>query len=51
MDAVKEAYGYITDGINCLMCYERLPENCHRSLAAQTIKDYVDKDLIIKHIL
>jgi len=29
MEAVKEAYGYITDGTNCLMCYERLPENCH----------------------
>ncbi len=50
MEAVKEVYQYISDGINCIMCFERFPEKCHRSTIANKIKEYDSNGLKIKHI-
>ncbi len=48
--AVKEAYDYVRSGINCVMCFERLPDKCHRSIAAIAIREYDNNGLKIKHI-
>jgi len=50
LDGVRELHQYITDGINCLMCFERSHEECHRSVVAIKIKDYTRKGLTITHI-
>ena len=50
MDAIKEVYQYISDGINCIMCFERTPEKCHRSAVADKINEYSEYGLTIKHI-
>jgi uncharacterized protein (DUF488 family) len=49
-NAVVEAYRYIQDGMNCLMCFERNPEKCHRTAAAQKISEYAGNGLKIFHI-
>lgn len=49
-EAIAEAHGYVRDGINCLMCFERLPEKCHRIVVAQKIKEYDGNGLKISHI-
>lgn len=50
MDAVTEIHSYIKDGINCLMCFERLPNKCHRLAVVNKIKEYDGNGLKIKHI-
>lgn len=50
MEVVKEVYEYLSDGINCFMCFERSPEKCHRSAVANKIKEYDGNGLQIKHI-
>lgn len=47
---IKELYKFISDGINCIMCFERLPEKCHRTTVADRIKEYDGNGLKIKHI-
>jgi uncharacterized protein (DUF488 family) len=49
-DAIEEVYQYICEGVNCIMCFERLPEKCHRSMVAKKIKEYDGNGLTIKHI-
>lgn len=49
-EAIVKAYGYVADGINCLMCFERLANKCHRSAVAWKIKEYDCNGLIISHI-
>jgi uncharacterized protein (DUF488 family) len=50
MEALKEVYNFISDGINCIMCFERFPEKCHRTAVADKIKEYDGNGLKIKHI-
>jgi uncharacterized protein (DUF488 family) len=50
MDAVAEIHGFIISGVNCLMCFERLPNKCHRSAVVNKIKEYDGNGLKIKHI-
>ena len=50
MDVVGEVYQHLSEGINCLMCFERMPEQCHRSCVATKIKEYDGNGLLIKHI-
>lgn len=50
MGVVKEVYEFLSDGINCFMCFERSPEKCHRSAVANKIKEYDGNGLQIKHI-
>lgn len=49
-DAIVEVYRYIADGVNCIMCFERLSEKCHRSIVAEKIKEYDNNGLKITHI-
>ena len=50
MEVIKYVYQFITNGINCIMCFERFPEKCHRSAVANKIIEYDGKGLKIKHI-
>jgi len=50
IDTIKELYQYISDGINCIMCFERFPEKCHRSVITDKIQEYDGNRLKIKHI-
>lgn len=45
-----EAFGYLQDGPACLMCFERFPDKCHRSVVAQKIKEHDGNGLKISHI-
>lgn len=49
-DAISKAYQYVKDGITCLMCFEKVPEYCHRSTVANKIKEYDGNGLIITHV-
>ncbi len=48
--SLLEAYEYLQDGLACLMCFERMPERCHRSVVAQKIKEHDGNGLTISHI-
>lgn len=50
IEIIEELYENILDGISCIMCVERLPEQCHRSLIADRIKEYDGNRIKIKHI-
>lgn len=50
MEVIKEVYQFISDGINCIMCFERFPDKCHRSVVADRIKEYDGNGLKITHI-
>lgn len=50
MEVIEEVYAYLSDGINCLMCFERMPEQCHRSCVAKKIKERDGNGLLIKDI-
>ncbi len=50
MEVIKEVYKFISDGINCIMCFERFHDKCHRSAVADKIKEYDGNGLKIKHI-
>lgn len=50
MELVKEVYEYISNGTNCIMCFERSYEKCHRFAVANKIKEYGGNGLKIKHI-
>jgi uncharacterized protein (DUF488 family) len=50
MQAIKKVYQFISDGVNCIMCFERLPDKCHRTVVANKIKEYDGNGLKIKHI-
>ncbi|HBC45449.1 MAG TPA: DUF488 domain-containing protein [candidate division Zixibacteria bacterium] len=50
MEAVEEVYEYISDGINCIMCFEQSYMKCHRLAVANKIKEYDGNGLKIKHI-
>lgn len=49
-NAIVEAHRYITDGVSCLMCFERFPERCHRLAVANKIKEHDGNGLNITHI-
>ena len=50
MKIIEELYQIISAKICCIMCYERLPENCHRSIVAGEIKKFDGNGLVVKHI-
>ena len=49
-EAILKAYEYVRDGIPCLMCFERIPEYCHRSSVAMKIKEHDGNGLRIVHV-
>ena len=50
LDAIKKLFQYITDGINCIMCFEQVHEKCHRHTVANKIQEYYGNGLKISHI-
>lgn len=48
--AISDAYRYITDGVNCVMCFERQPDKCHRSIVVEMLKKHNGNDFKIIHI-
>ena len=48
--AIEDAYRYLADGVNCIMCFESRAQQCHRSTVAQKIKEHDGNGLKIEHI-
>ncbi|MCX6338691.1 MAG: DUF488 domain-containing protein [Candidatus Aureabacteria bacterium] len=48
--AIEEVYQYVLDATCCLMCFEQSPEECHRSIVAQKIKERDGNGLTIVNI-
>ncbi len=48
--AIDILHRYLSDGINCIMCFERLSIDCHRSVLAKRLKEYNGNGLIINNI-
>lgn len=48
--ALAELDKYLSDGINCIMCFEADPNRCHRKVIVEKIKEYDGKGLKIEHI-
>lgn len=36
--AIEEAYQHVLEATCCLMCFERMPDKCHRSMVAEKIR-------------
>ena len=49
-DAIVEVHHYVTNGITCIMCFERMYDKCHRSIVASKVKEYDGNGLKITHI-
>jgi uncharacterized protein (DUF488 family) len=49
-DAIRQAYNHVTSARCCLMCFERLAEQCHRRIVAEKIRATNGDDLQITHI-
>lgn len=49
-DAIESAYKHVNEYTCCLMCFEHLPEECHRNIVASKIKARDGNGLQIKHI-
>ena len=50
MEFIEKVYQFISDGVNCIMCFERFPDKCHRSAIANKITKHGGNGLKIKHI-
>ena len=48
--ALADAYTRVSDATCCLMCFEHLAEQCHRSLVAERIRQMNDNALKISNI-
>ncbi len=49
-DAIAEVHHYVTNGVTCIMCFERMHDKCHRSIVASKVKEYDGNGLKITHI-
>ncbi|UCF43977.1 MAG: DUF488 family protein [Planctomycetota bacterium] len=49
-DAMETAYKYAMNNTSCLMCFERLADQCHRKLVAKKIKQRNGNGLQIIHL-
>jgi uncharacterized protein (DUF488 family) len=49
-EAVNAAYAYVSHHRCCILCFERLPQFCHRSVVAQKIKERDGNGLRIHHL-
>jgi len=47
---IEELYQIIVNGICCIMCYEKEPNYCHRSIIAEELIKRDGNGLLIKHI-
>lgn len=44
--AIGEAAGEVRNGTVALMCFERAPKDCHRSIVADRIRELVSADIV-----
>ena len=49
-DAIKQAYNHAMNSRCCLLCFERLVDQCHRKIVAEKIKATNGDDVQITHI-
>lgn len=49
-EAILQAYDHVSNARCCLMCFERLADQCHRKLVAEKIRATNGDDVQIKHI-
>jgi len=49
-DAIRQAYNQVIDTRCCLLCFERLADQCHRKIVAEKIKATNGDGLQIMHI-
>ena len=47
---LREVIRLAQDGLNCLLCFEREAENCHRSAVAKRMTEISDRPFHIQHI-
>lgn len=47
---IEGVYKYVVNSTCCLMCFERLADQCHRKIIAEKIKDTNGNGLQIKNI-
>ena len=47
---LEQLHQLILKKISCLMCFEKFPEKCHRTIVAKEIKKINNNGLLIKHI-
>jgi hypothetical protein len=45
-----EAYRLIKGSLSCIMCFEQLPDKCHRSSVVKKLKEIDGNGMIISHI-
>ena len=50
MDVIEQVYNHLSDGVNCLMCFEYNHEQCHRSCVATRVKEYNGSYVSVEHI-
>jgi uncharacterized protein (DUF488 family) len=48
--AIQQAYNYVINTRCCLLCFERLADQCHRKIVAEIIKSTNGDGLQIMHI-
>lgn len=48
--SVSEAAELVSEGNACLMCVEKRPNECHRSVVADAIAEKLGHDVMIRHI-
>ena len=49
-DAISELHRYTFEGVTCLMCFEKVAQECHRHVVAQRVKEYNGNGLQIRHV-
>ena len=49
-EALVELYSYVINGTTCIMCFEKNPEKCHRSMVALKILKHYGNGLKIIHL-
>jgi uncharacterized protein (DUF488 family) len=49
-EAIEQLYSVVSEKKCCIMCFEKEPENCHRSIVADEIKRRDGNGLVIKHL-
>jgi uncharacterized protein (DUF488 family) len=50
LNALEELYDYVSDGINCIMCFERSPKKCHRTVIVEKVQVHNGNQFEVKHI-
>jgi len=45
---LMRAEQFVRDGVACLMCYERTPDRCHRTIVTRSLSNLID--LSVRHL-